>query len=53
MILNCKFHKDGVQEQLILNKFGITKSMQLMVCFSNIPNNVKKVSNGELPFWSD
>ena len=45
MVLNCKFHRDGVQEQLILNKFGITKSMWVMVCFSNIPNNVKIVSN--------
>jgi hypothetical protein len=27
--------------------------MEVMVCFSNIPNKIQKRSNGSLPFWKD
>jgi hypothetical protein len=51
MVLQCKFVKKEYVESLILQKFGINKSMCLMICFSNIPNKVNKKCNDLLPFW--
>jgi hypothetical protein len=47
MVLQSKF----VDKFLILQKFGINKSMRVMICFSNIPNKVNKKCNDLLPFW--
>jgi hypothetical protein len=41
---------EGYVELLILQKFGISKNMRVMICFSNIPNKVNKKCNDLLPF---
>jgi hypothetical protein len=42
MVLQCKFVDKGYDKFLILQKFGINKSMHVMICFSNIPEKVNK-----------
>ena len=52
-ILNCLLGERGLEQQLVLKKFGIKQSMRVMISFSNIPGEAKKNEQGALPFWVD
>ena len=45
MVLQCKFVDKKYVKSLIFQKFGINKSMHVMIYFFNIPNKVNKKSN--------
>jgi hypothetical protein len=44
MVLQYKFEDHGFQEQLILKKFGIKQNIRVMIIFSNISREVKKIN---------
>jgi hypothetical protein len=51
MVLLYKLINKECVKFLILQKFGIKESMQLMICLSNISNKEKRRIDGLLPIW--